>query len=460
MRFCFVVALLLYSSQIFSQNNLDSSIANSKIIIGDVIVSGNKKTKTNIILREMFLHSGDTVSAADLYNKISKSKQFIYNTTLFVSVDIKAAQQDANKIALIVTVKERWYIFPLPYFKLVDRNFTEWWNNQNHDFNRVNYGLRFLHNNLSGRNDKLNILLLTGYNRQVNVNYDQPFCNKKLTNGFTVGFTFSKQKELNYATSNSNKQQFFKLNNDFAKTLARFDFAFNHRPDKNWRHTFKIGYTAESVDDSVATKNKNYYGDSATEMKYVDFYYSITYANTNYNAYPTKGFIGSVGFYHRGLDALTNLSQVSVSSMVAIPLNKKIFVRNRTVATVKFPYSKSFINQYLVGYNDYIPRGLEKYVVDGVAGFVSKTNLGFNVFNFNVSLPVKSATYKKIPFNVYAKLYADIGYSHNPYFNNTLNNQFLHSHGIGIDIVTIYDIVFKFEYSINQLGESGLVFGN
>ena len=125
---------------------------------------GNKKTKTYIILREMFFKQGDTIATSQFAEKLEQSKQFIFNTTLFVDVDIQYSKLGNNKVAVIVLVKERWYIFPLPYFKLVDRNFNDWWVNQNRDFSRVNYGVNFVHNNLSGNNDKLNIQLINFIN--------------------------------------------------------------------------------------------------------------------------------------------------------------------------------------------------------------------------------------------------------------------------------------------------------
>jgi len=39
-----------------------------------------------------------------------------------------------------------------------------------------------------------------------------------------------------------------------------------------------------------------------------------------------------------------------------------------------------------------------------------------------------------------------------------LNNKYLHTWGIGLDILTIYDVVLKFEYSFNQLGDKGFYF--
>lgn len=100
-------------------------------------------------------------------------------------------------------------------------------------------------------------------------------------------------------------------------------------------------------------------------------------------------------------------------------------------------------------------------MVDGMAGAISKLNLGYDLFTLNLKLPVKSSTYKKIPIKFYPKIYTDFGYCYSPYNNSNLfNNQLLHTYGIGVDIVTIYDIVFKIEYSINQLGDKGIFVGN
>ena len=49
------------------------------------------------------------------------------------------------------------------------------------------------------------------------------------------------------------------------------------------------------------------------------------------------------------------------------------------------------------------------------------------------------------------------GIAYNPQpGENALSNSLLHSAGIGIDIVTFYDVILRFEYSFNQLGQNGL----
>ncbi len=48
---------------------------------------------------------------------------------------------------------------------------------------------------------------------------------------------------------------------------------------------------------------------------------------------------------------------------------------------------------------------------------------------------------------------------YNRYNNlNSLQNTLLYTCGVGFDMVTFYDFVFRLEFSVNQLGEKGLFF--
>jgi hypothetical protein len=62
-------------------------------------------------------------------------------------------------------------------------------------------------------------------------------------------------------------------------------------------------------------------------------------------------------------------------------------------------------------------------------------------------------------FAFFLKGYGDLGYAYTPELGiSRLNNKLLRTWGAGIDIVTFYDIVLRFEYSFNQLGDQGLFF--
>ncbi|MEX0635167.1 MAG: hypothetical protein WD135_00255, partial [Ferruginibacter sp.] len=124
---------------------------------------------------------------------------------------------------------------------------------------------------------------------------------------------------------------------------------------------------------------------------------------------------------------------------------------------IKLPFEQAFINQQALGYGQFYLRGLENYVIDGVASALAQYTLKKKIWSFNIPIPFKNNILDKIPFNIFAKTYGDLGYSHiKPSFDTRLNNKMLYSGGFGIDILSLYDVNMSLEYSFNQLGEKGL----
>ena len=68
----------------------------------------------------------------------------------------------------------------------------------------------------------------------------------------------------------------------------------------------------------------------------------------------------------------------------------------------------------------------------------------------------------RFPYGFFAKAYFNAGYVSmgGPQYGSMLNNRLLYTEGIGLDIVTIYDLQLKIEFSFNQLGQNGLFLHN
>lgn len=432
------------------------AIQHLPIIIGDIELTGNKKTKSFMVMREMPFQKGDRITEADLTKQMILAKQQLMNTTLFVDVTVSISSRKGNVVYINVEMKERWYLFPLPYFRLVDRNFNQWWVEQNKSLARVNYGVKFIQNNASGRNDNVDIWLITGYTQQVTLRYNLPFFDKKLKSGFNAGIVYATQKEINYATGD-NKQLFFKQESEMKKAF-RVDFTYSYRPAVKHRHYFRISYNNEEVADTILKINPLYYPDKQTQVSFVDFGYQYKYYNVDQISYPSKGFMFEGNLYKRGLDNVTNLWQASARAVYSIPFSKNAFLHLEGMAMFKSPYTNSFFNQRMFGYGYFQLRGLEYNVVDGEMGGAVKTTVHQKLLSFVLRNPFPSKTHDKIPFRIFLKAYSDLGYAYakTPNLTNTLNNTVLRTWGFGLDIVSIYDFVFKIEYSFNQLGRDGL----
>lgn len=446
-------------SSIYHQNDTAQRVHGKDEIylISNIKISGNKKTKDIIILRELLFKQGDFISASQLQNTLKHSQELIFNTTLFLSDSVYVAEKRGNLLLINIDVKERWYLFPLPYVALVDRNFNTWWVQEHHDWGRINYGLKLMHNNFTGYNDHVTAWFVNGYTQMLALRYSLPYFDRALKQGFNIGYTYARQHEINFETDSSNKQVFLTTPDNFIYTVSRFDATYSFRPNIKTRHYFKVTYTNENIADTVVKLNTEFYPQNRTKINYVDFTYLLQYYNLDYNAYPTRGYFGEVFIYKRGINTLTNLWQIGVHGIYVKPLLKNTFFNTEAAATVKFPNNHYFFSQSLFGYGYYALRGMEYYVVDGSAGALAKFTLQQHLFTYNATTHLRSKNYNKVPFKFYFKIYSDWGYAYNKYVNNNnFNNKLMYTYGAGLDVVSIYDMVFRFEYSVNQLGKSGL----
>jgi outer membrane protein assembly factor BamA len=429
------------------------------VTIADIAITGNKKTKPYIIQREIPFKVGQFVLLTDLNDKLELCRQQLMNTALFVDVEVTVAKQQNELTFININVKERWYFFPLPYFKLIDRNFNQWWVEQKKSFDRVNYGLKFIQNNVSGRNDNLNIWLVSGYTQQLSFRYEHPFADKSLKHGFNTFFAYSRNREITYGTDAENKQAFFKQD-DFVRTNIRAEATYSYRPKVKTRHYFKFTYNDEQVADTIVKLNPLFFSNAQNKSKFLDISYSMMYFGVDYIPYPLKGLTADVSLLKRiGLGSDIGIWQLRAKASYSKPITKTTNLYLQAAGMLSLPFDQPFYNKRMFGYGDLYMRGLEYYVVDGVAGFVGRATMRQEFLNFKLKTYLKSKRHDKIPFRIYAKIYSDIGYAYDK--TNTpspLNNKWLKTWGAGIDIITFYDIVLRFEYSFNQIGGEGLFF--
>jgi outer membrane protein assembly factor BamA len=425
--------------------------------VRNIVISGNRKTRENIILRELPFKPGDQFLLSELVKKFEDARKQLMNTVLFHEVVVALKGFDDYHVDILVEVKERWYLFPVPYFRFIDRNFNQWLVEQNANLNRVNYGLKILYNNATGNNDKFNIWLINGYTRQFSFSYDRPYIDKKMKWGLNIGMAMGKNREINYTTIN-NKQIFFKDNHNYIRSFFRTFGELTYRKAIRTRHRFGIGYTEERIKDTVTALNPAYFKNGRDKIVFPEFYYSLNYFDVDYIPYPLKGYVAEIYAVKKGLNNIINLWQINAKASGSWEITDKTYFGARVSGSVKLPFRQPYFNQRLLGYNDFFMQGYEYYVVDGVAGGYAKAVLSREVINLGFLVKRKRDTEPyRVPLRVYAKAFVNAGYMYHPNPGvNSLNNRMLYSGGIGLDVITHYDFTLKLEWSFNQLGQNGL----
>lgn len=467
-KYCgWLVVVLLSCSTIYAQNINEKLLTDTDTVtaannhlftVGNVNITGNTKTKDFIMLREIPFKKGDQYTLPVLIVKFEDARRQLMNTTLFHSVVVAADSFLGETVNVSVTVKERWYLFPAPYFKPVDRNLNQWIVQQKASLKRVEYGAKLYYYNATGRNDKLKFLFINGYTKQLSFSYDRLYIDKKLKWGMKTGFAAGKNREINYNTIND-KQVFYKDNDNFVGSFLNTYAELTYRRAIRTRHSFGVGYTEREVGDTIIKINPDFLTTGKTRVKYPGIFYTMGYYDLDYNAYPTKGYAAELNFGKRGFNKSFNIWEFHLKGTGNWHLWPKMFLNVTTYGGIKFPFRQPYVNQRFLGFGDIFLQGYEYYVMDGAAGGFLKSSINRELINIKIRIPPvkKGKEAQHIPFRVYGKVFGNTGYVYNPKpGENRLLNRMLYSGGFGIDIITFYDIIFKLEWSFNQLGENGL----
>jgi outer membrane protein assembly factor BamA len=429
--------------------------------INSLTLIGNKKTKREIILRELILHEGDSIRENKINDAVQHSKENLLNTSLFNFVDIFYKTED-SLIDVIIVVSERWYIWPLPIFELVDRNLNEWLLTK--DFSRTNYGLYLAIYNFRGRNETLALGFRDGYTKKYSLQYSIPYVSKNQKEGIAFSIAYSRNHELAYSTRN-NKLVYF--NDD--DLFMRQEFYASAQSTFRRRHynTFmvRVEYDDMLVSDTIAALNHDYFNTSETRQRYTGLTLFFKSDHRDLVAYPLHGTYFELEFFQRGFGFLgDDVSQPNFSSSCRYysELRKNIFFASGIKGKFTGPSHQPYNITRALGYSrDYV-RGYEYYVVNGQNFLLLKNNLKFRLlptfvrkFKF-----IPSEKFSTIPFSFYINAFYDIGYVHDKqyYQSNSLTKSLLPGYGLGIDFVSYYDIVFSVEYSINKFAAKDFFF--
>ncbi|MES1224904.1 MAG: POTRA domain-containing protein, partial [Bacteroidota bacterium] len=290
--------------------NLNSEHHNYPLIVGNIYITGNKRTKNYIIRRELSFKEGDSLSIPEVVKAFEKARERLINTHLFNDVVIYLKGFRGYLMDVEIDVKERWYIFPLPYFRPVDRNFSVW-QEHNYSLSRVNYGIKYTHYNFTGRNDNFIAWLITGYSKQIEVAYDQPYADKTLKHGFGFTVIYNAQKEINAITEN-NQQYFIKADTisyagKYLSEQYNFSLRYYFRPALKVKHLFRLGFAKLRIDSAVSIYNPDYFGYNKLQVFYPEIAYTLNYTDVDYVPYPLKGIEYEAGFLRRGVTKDMNL---------------------------------------------------------------------------------------------------------------------------------------------------------
>ena len=454
--YLFFLGCLLFGVSLKGQDD-----AGKYIVVRDIKIEGNKKTKDYIILRELNFKVGDTLLLAGLQNQFERNKKWFLNTDLFSTIDFNLTEWDlaTHQATIKLKVKEAWYIYPLPIVELADRNFNIWWDDHDHTFDRINLGLAYYQNNFSGRKDRFVVIAQTGFTQKAEVEYGIPYFNKKKTIGVSGKVSFIRNRSIAYRIEDF-KEAFHFSDDAFSLRKFRLNLDWTYRPNIRLTHTLFTGYHHNRVAGYVVDSlNSHFFGKGLYEELFPSFQYRLRYDLRDINLYSMTGNLleFNVGYNgalkQKGPDMLfTNLYYAQYlkfnhrwSTELIGKINKFLHYGN-----------PSFYHKSSLGGGEFI-RGYEYYVLNGQDFAYAKTSLRFMITDKAIPISKFYGT-KNIPFRLFLAFNNDFGAIKEQYFpeQNALSGKMLWGKGIGLDFVFWQSRAIQLEYSMNHFGEKGL----
>ena len=439
----------------------------TKVCIKKIKVTGNKKTHTSLIFNELDVNEGDSLPLEGLMPAIEKNKLFLINTVLFNSVEIKISKWEGKDVYLLISVRESWYIFPIPQFELADRNFNVWWVRHNRDLRRVNLGLWFIWRNISGYNDLLKVIVQFGYTRKFELDYTLPPMGRKRKFGFNVNALYSDNKELAYNTLN-NKLVFYNNYNTADRQLQRIRGRIRSyfRRTLFETHRLEINFLQLVTGDSIPMFNSDFFlgGKKMQRSFNLEYFYQLD--KRDIRAYPLKGYYFSARLKKEGLGLFQDINQLQLTAQLGhyMKIGKRLSVSTEINGRYSFIRTQtSYYNNKALGYNSNYVRGYQYYVINGQDFLIIKSDINVKIIDFKIPLFKKlNINYiNNLPIKIHLRYHFDFGYVWDRHYAqfNKLSNTDLMGTGIGLDLILYsYNIIIQLEYTFNKNGENGLYF--
>jgi outer membrane protein assembly factor BamA len=447
----FSILLLLFQTA-FAQSEY--------IVISSIQVTGQKKTRTKNILRELDFRVGDTLEVGNLAELVEQNRLLLMSTGLFGNVEISTKKMVANQTVIDVKVEESWYLYPFFNVEVGDRNFNVWWVQQNRALNRLNYVFQVSHRNLTGRRDLLKIYSQLGYERKFQITYDLPYFNENQTLGFRGDIFYAQAKEWGLDTKSDTLSL---ISNQDSVMIRRFRLTAGLRYQQGVfsKHEAEIRFHRNQISDFAAAYNPDFFLDGNTLQRYFALTYTFTTDYRDFKPYPLKGYFFSATLTKEGFGVFGDINTLYIAPNFAYyqPISKRfsaaINVRGKvSLLRNQLPY----FNNRSIGYLPDYMRGYEYYVVDGLDYVMARASVRFQWLDKSFIMKRKNKDKKRnyFPLKIYSTVFHDEAFANNPFYSdgNEFVNRHLWSFGTGLNLVIYNDFLLRIEYTVNHKGEA------
>ncbi|HZV12592.1 MAG TPA: POTRA domain-containing protein [Candidatus Kapabacteria bacterium] len=401
----------------------------------DIKIYGNRITKDKIILHELPVHLGDTLTE----EQVRESQQRVYNIGLFNSADVVLWNDTLTRSAIMyIVVSERWYIFPQIILGVKDRGWTDIFTKGS----KLYGGLAGVDYNFLGLNEKLYAGGVLGYDPWADLEYDRIALNRDQT--LLLDLSLSTSRTLNQSDTL------------YTQGLSFNEISYNATGQMHWRVNQRLtvsgtaGFQSLHLSNPNARLTLNPSGNDNSPLVSV----SIAYDSRDVVEYPMFGTWFQMSLSRTGFDQYIHYENFSIDLRRYIPTWWGISFCFRAATTLSYDGTDPVYNHVFLGLNervrgDFFTKREGEDLAIGSAE-IRIPLLAPRIYKWSTApryLPEQFTIWK---FGIYATLFADAGV---PWFRDQrlADQQWSNGAGAGIDLLFPYGIVTRFEYAIGTV---------
>jgi outer membrane protein assembly factor BamA len=438
-RDLFIVAGLLFFVSVcsFAQDTTEVHqetvlIPDSTLEIDSVLISGNEHTQEMVILREMSLKPGIRITSEALQYDQAR----IYSVGLFTQVELTVLPKSQEKANILVHVNERWYLVPFPVFGIKEG-----------DWHKAYFGLGLVHNNFRGRNEKVYLVGVAGYDPWGAIAYRNPFLDSSGAYYYDGRLSYNRVRNKSTAVLVNPADQFDEIH-----------FTFSNSIGKRWDN-YNTGWIFAEYDMvDISGYDHNTTISSSGIDRFFVFGAGYSYDTRDLAEFPGSGAfarasVTKYGFPGKELDNV----RYGLDVREYLPVVDGLVSASRATTNLMAGSISPSYNHVYTGY-DYRIRGHYSEVIEGEDMLGVSTELRLTILSPRYyktnRLPSQFGVWR---FAVAFAVFGDAGmvwFRHTP----VALNRFVKGYGAGIDFLLPYSFVLRMEYALNEVRHGQFIF--
>ncbi len=405
------------------------------ITVDSIEIRGNDVTEDFVILRELTFKPGDRVNG----KMLNFNRERVYSLGLFNFAKVYAIK-DNEFVKAVIDVEESWYIYPIPFVDIRDK-----------DLSRTSYGFNLLFKNFRGRNETLQAIASFGYNKFFLLSYFNPLLIP--SNDISLLVSMLYQTPLNQSLKAA-----YIHGDDFDYVLSSGAVTIGKRLNQFNEIYGTVGY---SYVESPPGSYEGIMASGTNIDRALLLGATYVYDTRDLKQFPNNGIFGKVDLIHKGI-----VDNRIDYNLLSIDFREYRRMFEDITSKWRFAYSHSFgkfiplYDQAFFGYEEFI-RGHYNDRREGHNSIVASVEAAVPIvkeWDFGLDLPLLPKKLTSARVALHFNLFYDTGITYNN--KEPLRySQFDSGWGFGLTMLVLPYNAARFEYAFDEQGNGEFLFG-